>query len=577
MIQKEMLQFAKKYNVIHIVMWITILQVINLCINIMLAFLIASVLSDLMFAEEWVITWKFVGFIALLLVVKAVCHYLSTYLTHYTSHQLKYAIRRDLFQKVLSLKPAQVTKLEISKISQLSVEGIENIEVYYSRYLPQFVYSILAPVMLFTVLSTVSWKIALVLMVSVFLIPVAIVAGVKIGKKVFRTYWNKYLNVGKRFVEGVQGLHILKMFDGDAEYQRLMDRESEDFRKMTMRVLTMQLQSITIMDLIAYGGTAIGIAISVISYQNENISFLGFICFTLLAVEFFLPMRLLGSYFHVGLNGVSAMEELQHLLNLPMDHEKAKKNADIEGNLMVQQLSYTYPQSSSLIKADLLTFKKGHLTGIAGVSGAGKSTLSHLLQRFIEPDEGAVFLGSVNLQDLSTDEVHQHIGSVASQSHIFEGTILSNLQIAKDTVTKEEANALLAFVRLSEFQGRLDKLVLSEGANLSSGQRQKLAVARMLLKDPEVMIFDEATANMDSQSEREIMEIIVSLRNRGKTVIIITHHLQNLVHADSILLMEKGVITEQGTHQTLLQKGGVYAGLWDEQCSLNTLRDDLGA
>ena len=577
MIQKEMLQFAKKYNVIQIVMWITILQVINLCVNIMLAFLIASVLNDFMFAEEWTITGGYVGFIASLLVVKAVCHYVSTCLTHYTSHQLKYKIRRDLFQKVLSLKPAQVTKLEISKISQLSVEGIENIEVYYSRYLPQFVYSILAPILLFVILSAISWKIALVLMISSFLIPVAIVAGVKIGKRVFRTYWNKYLNVGKRFVEGVQGLHILKMFDTDTEYQKIMDRESEDFRKMTMRVLTMQLQSITIMDLIAYGGTAIGIAMSVISYQNENISFLGFICFALLAVEFFLPMRLLGSYFHVGLNGVSAMEELQHLLNLPINQEKEKKSMDIEGNLMIQELSYTYPQSSSSIKAELLTFKKGHLTGITGVSGAGKSTLSHLLQRFIEPDEGAIFLGSMNLQDLSTDEVHQHIGSVASQSHIFEGTILSNLQIAKDSLTEKEADELLAFVRLPEFQGKLDMRVLSEGANLSSGQRQKLAVARMLLKDPEVMIFDEATANMDSQSEREIMETIASLKERGKTVIVITHHLQNLVLADSILVMENGVIAEQGTHQALLQKGGSYAGIWDEQCSLNTLRDVLGA
>ncbi len=577
MIQKEMLQFAKKYNVIYIVMWITVLQVINLCVNIMLAFQIASVLSDLMFAEEWVLTGKFTAFIALLLVVKAGCHYLSTYLTHFTSHQLKYAIRRDLFQKVLSLKPAQITKLEISKISQLSVEGIENIEVYYSRYLPQFVYSILAPILLFIFLSVLSWRISLVLMISVFLIPVAIVAGVKIGKKVFRTYWNKYLNVGKRFVEGVQGLHLLKMFDSDAEYQKIMDQESEDFRKMTMRVLTMQLQSITIMDLIAYGGTAIGIAMSVVSYQNEHISFLGFVCFSLLAVEFFLPMRLLGSYFHVGLNGVSAMEELQHLLNLPLDYEETKKSTGIEGNLMVQQISYTYPQSSSSIKTGLITFKKGHLTGIAGISGSGKTTFSHLLQRFIEPDEGAVFLGSVNLKEYSTEEVHQHIGSVASQSHIFEGTILSNLQIGKDSLTEDEANDMLAFVRLPEFQGRLDKPVLSEGANLSSGQRQKLAVARMLLKDPEVIIFDEATANMDQQSEREIMETILSLKRNGKTVIVITHHLQNLVQADSILVMEKGMIAEQGTHEGLLQKGGVYAGLWDEQCSLNTLRNELGA
>ena len=577
MIQKDMLMLAKKYNIFHIVTWITVLQIINLCLNIMLAFQIARVLSDLMFEEEWTITGGFVALIALLLVVKAVCHYVSTYLTHYTSHHLKYEIRRDLFQKVLSLKPAQITKLEISKISQLSVEGIENIEVYYSRYLPQFVYSILAPVLLFIVLSVISWRIALVLMVSVFLIPVAIVAGVKIGKKVFRTYWNKYLNVGKRFVEGVQGLHILRMYDSDAEYQKMMDQESEDFRKMTMRVLTMQLQSITIMDLIAYGGTAIGIAMSVISYRNESISFLGFVCFALLAVEFFLPMRLLGSYFHVGLNGVSAMEELQQLLDLPMDQENTKKSMDIEGNLMVQQLSYTYPQSSNSIKTDLLTFKKGQLTGIAGVSGSGKTTLSHLLQRFIEPDEGAVFLGSINLKDLSTEEVHQHIGSVASQSHLFEGTILSNLQMAKDSLTEEEANDMLAFVRLPEFQGEVERRVLSEGANLSSGQKQKLAVARMLLKDPEVIIFDEATANMDQQSEREIMETIAMLKEKGKTVIVITHHLQNLVQADSILVMENGVIAEQGTHQTLLQKGGVYAGLWEEQCSLNILRDDMGA
>ena len=577
MIQKEMLQFAKKYKVFHIVLWITILQILNLCVNILLAFQIASVLSDLMFAEEWTITGKFTGLIAFLLVVKAVCHYISTYLTHYTSHQLKYVIRRDLFKNVLSLKPAQVTKLEISKISQLSVEGIENIEVYYSRYLPQFAYSILAPMILFVPLSAVSWKIALVLMISVYLIPVAIVAGVKIGKKVFRTYWNKYLNVGKRFVEGVQGLHILKMYEGYREYQQMMDRESEDFRRMTMRVLTMQLQSITIMDLIAYGGTAIGIALSVGSYQNGNISFLGFVCFALLAVEFFLPMRLLGSYFHVGLNGVSAMEELQHLIQLPVENEKAAVCTDIEGSMMVQQLSYTYPQSSSTIKMDFLVLKKGHFTGVAGVSGSGKTTLSHLLQRFIEPDEGAVFLGSANLAELSTEVIHQYIGSVASQSHLFEGTILSNLQMAKDSLTEEEANDMLAFVRLPEFQGRLEKPVLSEGANLSSGQKQKLAVARMLLQDPEVMIFDEATANMDQQSEREIMETIALLKEKGKTVIVITHHLQNLVQADSIFVMENGEVAEQGTHQVLLQKGGVYAGLWEEQQSLNTLRDNVGA
>jgi len=577
MIQKEMMELAERYEIKKVLVWITILQVINLVANIVIAFGIASVFTKMITNQSVHITIGLTISCLVLLLTKGCCHYYATKLTHYTSHELKYKLRKELFQKLLTFTPQQITQLQVSKISQLSVEGIENIETYFSRYLPQFFYSLITPVILFSTLLLINWKISLVLLISVFLIPVSIVSAVKIGKRVFKTYWNKYLNVGKRFVEGVQGLHILKMFNGDQAFQKVMNEESEQFRVMTMRVLRMQLQSITIMDFVAYGGTATGVVLSIVSFMNGHLSFFGFICFALLSIEFFVPLRLLGSFFHVGLNGVSAVQLLSSVLETEIEVEDGKLEWNIDGNLTLYAVSYVYPTGKKALRNLDLTISKGLFTGIVGESGSGKTTLSHLLQRFIKPTQGAVFTGSVAMNDLSTRQIHETIGSVNNTAHLFAGTIYSNLQMAKEDLTEKQAIDLLHFVKLSEFCHDIYATVISEGLNLSSGQRQKLAIARMLLKNPEIMIFDEATANVDQQSERDIFHIIEQLRMQGKTIIVITHRLQNLLNSDEIIMLENGQIIEKGSHKTLMQQQGKYAHLYVEQQSLENFEIEIGA
>lgn len=570
MIQKEMMVYAKCYSLFKILGWITALQIINLLANILIAVGIAAILSKMFSQQALSISSSFYLFGVLIVIIKGLCHYYSTKLTHYTSHELKYKLRRELLEKLLSLSPQQITQLQISKISQLSVEGIENIDIYYSRYLPQLFYSLLAPILLFITLAFIHWKITLFLLISMCAIPVAIVAAVKIGKQIFHSYWNKYLNVGKKFVEGVQGLHTLKMYDGDQEYQQLMNKESEDFRVMTMKVLRMQLQSITIMDLVSYLGTAVGIVFTIIAYRNDHLTLFGFICFAILAVEFFVPMRLLGSYFHVGLNGMSALKLLTSILEMRSETSKKLSTEPLDGEIHIQDVSYTYPDKSSSFTLNPCTFtiKKGELIGIVGQSGSGKTTISQLLQGFIQPSTGTITIGHKNMKNISPEVIHEYIGSVSNHSHIFEGTIFTNLQMGCSTLTEKQAIEMLQFVKLHEFCAKLHAPVQSEGINLSSGQRQKLAIARMLVKNPSVIIFDEATANIDQQSEYDIFQMIKDLQKQGKTIIVITHYLPNIIHSDEILVFNQGSLVEIGKHYELLIKEGIYAHLYKEQHSL---------
>ncbi len=566
MIQKDMLNYAKRYHVLPIVKKITIMQFINLFINICIAFEIAKVFSSLFNEGDFHLTPFYFVYLFSLLAVKSFCHYYSTKWTHYTSHRLKHRLRRELFEKLLTFSPRQITELETSKISQLAVEGIENIDVYYSRYMPQFFYSLGTPVILFAVMSFIHWKIALLLVISGFLIPVAIVAGVKIGKRIFKTYWNKYLNVGKRFVEGVEGMQTLKIYNGDEAFQEIMNQESEDFRIMTMRVLRMQLQSITIMDLIAYFGTALGIFCSVLAFRNGNLDLFGFVCFAILSVEFFLPFRLLGSFFHVGLNGVSSLQLLSSILEKETVVHKGEVPFKGNGDLLIRHLTYAYPNADQPVLKDCeFMFRNGTVTGIAGASGSGKTTLTNIIQRFLEPSQGEMLLGETDLGSMPPEQLHQLIGSVGSRPHIFEGTIYTNLMMAKPDLTKEEGKEILEFVKLCQFADQLEHPVQSGGTNLSSGQKQKLAIARMLLKNPQVLLFDEATANIDRQSEDDIFAIIHDISRQGKTVIVITHQLHRLQKADQVYLIDGGKVRERGTHEELLACQAVYAELFEEQ------------
>lgn len=566
MIQKEMMVYAKRYRIQKPLALVTILQLGNLIANIMIAFTIANIISSMFTNEEIVITTKLVVSMLLLVVIKGLCNYYSTKMTHYTSHELKYRLRKDLLSKLLSLSPQEITKLQISKISQLSVEGIENIDVYYSRYLPQLFYSLLAPILLFIILATIHFKIALFLLISMCFIPILIIAGVKIGKKVFFSYWNKYLNVGKKFIEGIEGIKTLKMYNGDEAFHQIMNKESEEFRIMTMKVLRMQLQSITLMDLVSYVGTAFGIVFSLVAYANDHLTLFGFICFALLSIEFFVPMRLLGSYFHVGMNGMSALQRLSSILDIEEKDETTFVHQSISGNIVFHHVAYQYDEKETGFRMQPFNMQinKGEYIAIIGPSGSGKTTFSQLLQGFIQPKEGSISIGNHDLSTVSPEVIHSYMGSVSNYSHLFEGTIFSNLQLGCKTLQEEQAREILEFVQLHEFSQNLFAPVKSEGANLSSGQRQKLAIARMLLKDPEVLLFDEATANIDQQSERDIFELIERLHQSGKTVIVITHYLENIIHSDRIIVFENGVLKEEGSHEELLEKAGTYATLYKQ-------------
>ncbi|WP_050616131.1 ABC transporter ATP-binding protein/permease [Bacillus testis] len=569
MIQKEMMVYAKRYSLRKILVWITFLQAINLILNITIAFVIADVISDLFEGSPVSIGWNTLGACMLVLVLKGICHYYSTKWTHYTSHELKSRLRRELLEKLFSLSPQEIAGLQISKISQLSVEGIENIDVYYSRYLPQLFYSLIAPVLLFMALAAIDWKIALFLLFAMCMIPVAIVASVKVGKKIFRTYWNKYLDVGKKFVEGIEGISVLKAFDSDEEYQNIMRKESESFRVMTMKVLRMQLQSITVMDLVSYLGTAIGIVMAAVAFNNGRITLAGFICFALLTVEFFVPMRLLGSYFHVGLNGVSSLKRLTDILSL----KSAGKTSPLlpaGGDIRFDHVSLIYSEEENRKAVQDISFviKKGELTGIVGMSGSGKTTVSRLMEGFLLPTEGTVTIGQDNLAMLNLELVHAYIGSVSAHTHLFEGTVFSNLKVGSNKLTEDKAVEVLEKVKLHELSKDIHAVVRSGGANLSSGQRQKLAIARLLLKDPDVYLFDEATANIDQQSEKDIFSLIDKLRASGKTVIVITHYLKNVKEADQILVFKKGHLVESGRHDSLMKIDGEYARLKHAQDTL---------
>lgn len=570
MIQKEMIVYAKRYRIQKTLAMITVLQIGNLIANIIIAFNIASIISNMFTNKEVIIDVKLVAGMLLLVVIKGLCNYYSTKITHYTSHELKYRLRKDLLSKLLSLSPQEITNLQISKISQLSVEGIENIDVYYSRYLPQLFYSLLAPLLLFIILANIHFKIALFLLISMCCIPILIIVGVKIGKKVFFSYWNKYLNVGKKFVEGIEGLKTLKMYNGDETFHKIMNEESEEFRIMTMKVLRMQLQSITLMDLVSYVGTALGIVFSLLAYENGSISLFGFICFAVLSIEFFVPMRLLGSYFHVGLNGMSALNRLSSILNMEKRDAAIQIDEPISGIILFNKVSYQYPgnETNFILQPFSMQIKKGEYIAIIGPSGSGKTTFSQLLQGFIQPTDGEIFIGEHDLSNISPEFIHAHMGSVSNYSHIFEGTIFSNLQLGCKTLQKDKAREILEFVKLHEFTHNIYAPVKSEGSNLSSGQRQKLAIARMLLKDPEVLLFDEATANIDQQSERDIFELIENLRNNGKTVIVITHYLNNIINSNRIIVFENGLLKEEGSHKELLEQAGTYATLYKKHQSL---------
>lgn len=493
--------------------------------------------------------------------------------SHKISALVKTTLRNKIYTKLCQVKGGYTEKFQTSELTQLATEGVEQMEIYFASYIPQLIYAFLAPVTLFCIYMTLSVKTAVALFICVPLIPLSIVAVQKFAKKLLGKYWGQYMGLSDRFLENLQGLTTLKIYSADTAKHQEMNDEAEAFRKVTMKVLTMQLNSVTVMDVVAYGGTAVGMIFCALAYQDGSITMAEAVFMVLLAAEFFLSMRTLGSFFHIAMNGVAASERMFRFLDT---EEKIKEGIlEIEGNISVKHLDFFYNDKQVLFDVDL-EIPKGSFISIVGESGSGKSTLAKVLSGIISHNKGEITIGNMELQTVGNLE--DFVTVVSLGSYIFQGTLAENLRMAKENATEDELKSALETVQLLGFveeNGGLEMEIAERGSNLSGGQKQRLAIARALLKNSAIYIFDEATSNIDAQSEEKIVEAILGLKGKH-TVLQITHRLANVIQSDAIFYMEQGRVVEKGSHLELLHGKGGYAKLYTTQEELENIGKEGG-
>lgn len=561
---------SKKY-----IAWNVIYQWISLVANITMMVSIADLLSRL-FAntadrENFVCT---VIVVAAAVGIRYFCAVQSAKMGYLSSKAVKKVLREKIYRKLLRLGSSYKEKAQTSEIVQISVEGVEQLETYFGAYLPQFFYAMLAPLTLFIVLGFVNVPAAAVLLVCVPLIPAAIAAVQTWAKKLLSKYWGQYTALGDTFLENLQGLTTLKIYRADDFKNDEMNVEAEKFRKITMKVLTMQLNSITIMDLIAYGGAALGIVMSVTQYSKGNVSLAGCLLIIMLSADFFIPMRQLGSFFHIAMNGMAAGQKIFRLLDLP---EAEEKKADCpKGDIVCRDLHFSYDNDREILNGVNMTFKRGAFTAIVGESGCGKSTISAILTGRNKGYGGSVSVGETELSEIREADLMENITYISHQSYLFKGTVRDNLLMGKPDASDSELWEVLERVNLADFvrnEKGLDTGLSEKASNLSGGQCQRLALARALLHDSPIYIFDEATSNIDVESENDIMNEIQNLAE-SKTVILISHRLVNVVKADAIYVMVNGKIAESGKHRELLENKADYEKLWEAQQRLENYGKD---
>lgn len=561
---------SKKY-----IAWNVIYQWISLVANITMMVSIADLLSRL-FAntadrENFVCT---VIVVAAAVGIRYFCAVQSAKMGYLSSKAVKKVLREKIYRKLLRLGSSYKEKAQTSEIVQISVEGVEQLKTYFGAYLPQFFYAMLAPLTLFIVLGFVNVPAAAVLLVCVPLIPAAIAAVQTWAKKLLSKYWGQYTALGDTFLENLQGLTTLKIYRADDFKNDEMNVEAEKFRKITMKVLTMQLNSITIMDLIAYGGAALGIVMSVTQYSKGNVSLAGCLLIIMLSADFFIPMRQLGSFFHIAMNGMAAGQKIFRLLDLP---EAEEKKADCpKGDIVCRDLHFSYDNDREILSGVNMTFKRGTFTAIVGESGCGKSTISAILTGRNKGYGGSVSVGETELPEIREADLMENITYISHQSYLFKGTVRDNLLMGKPDASDSELWEVLERVNLADFvrnEKGLDTGLSEKASNLSGGQCQRLALARALLHDSPIYIFDEATSNIDVESENDIMNEIQNLAE-SKTVILISHRLVNVVKADAIYVMVNGKIAESGKHRELLENKADYEKLWEAQQRLENYGKD---
>lgn len=502
--------------------------------------------------------------------VRGICTAGAGRMSFLAARSVKRTLRRSIYEKLLRLGPAYSQNVATSEAVQLAAEGVEQLETYFGAYLPQFFYSMLAPATLFALLAPVSLRAALALLVCVPLIPAAIAAVQTFAKKLLGRYWGQYTALGDTFLENLQGLTTLKIYQADGYKQEEMNREAEKFRRITMKVLTMQLNSITIMDLVAYGGAALGMVLAVLEFRAGRIPFWGCFAVIFLSADFFLPMRQLGSFFHIAMNGMAASDKIFRLLDLPEHKQKVSESFPMRHDAVCSNLRFSYESGREILHGVDLQFNQGSFTALVGESGCGKSTIAAILMGRNKGYTGSAAIGGVELKDINENSLLQNITYIGHQSYLFKGTVRDNLMMGKPSASEDELWAVLERVNLAAFlksEKGLDTPLLEKASNLSGGQCQRLALARALLHDSPVYIFDEATSNIDVESENDIMAEIHTLA-KHKTVLLISHRLANVIQSDNIYVLENGRIAESGSHTELLQNHGLYERLWNAQQSL---------
>lgn len=564
----KLLSHAKKYIVFQVVWkWISLLCQIAMIYAA--SMLLESALFDAI-TKNQLLLYGIVIFIAISL--RLICDRQASYASYEASVDVKRILREKLYGKLLKLGASYRESVAASEVVQMAAEGVEQLETYFGKYLSQLFYSLLAPITLFVILAFVNLKASLVLLICVPLIPISIVAVQKFAKKLLNRYWGIYTELGDSFLENLQGLTTLKIYQADADKADEMDEESQRFRRITMKVLTMQLNSTSVMDIIAYGGAAVGMIVTLSEYIKGNVSFNGALMIILLASEFFIPLRLLGSFFHIAMNGMAASDKIFALLDLP---EPKKKEIELGKEPMTIQLEgvqFAYEKERDILEGVTVELSGGSFTSLVGTSGCGKSTIAGILMGRNKGYRGNITIQGQELSEVSEKSLMDHITLVSHNSYLFKGTVRENLKMGKAGASEEEMCAVLEKVNLLGFlqeQQGLDTPILERGSNFSGGQCQRLALARALLHDTPVYIFDEATSNIDMESEEMIMEVIRGLA-KTKTILLISHRLANVVESDRIYMLEKGHVVQSGTHKELMESGGAYADLYRYQRDLES-------
>lgn len=491
-------------------------------------------------------------------------------MSYAASAGVKRILRDKIYEKLLKLGASYRERISSAEAVQMSVEGVEQLETYFGRYLPQLFYSILAPVTLFFCLKPISLKASAVLLICVPLIPISIVAVQKIAKRLLQRYWGMYTQLGDSFLENLQGMTTLKIYQADEQKAAEMDEEASRFRKITMKVLTMQLNSTSVMDIIAYGGAAAGMILAVREFMAGNVSFGGALVIILLAAEFFIPLRLLGSFFHIAMNGMAASDKIFVLLDQEEPRQGTEDFPEDDFGIHIKNVSFSYDGKRQILKDISMEFPSGSFISLVGESGCGKSTIAGILAGKNKNDQGEVCIGQTPLENIREEERMKHITLVTHNSYLFQGTVEENLRMAKPDAELSEMREALQAVNLLDFlndQDGLQTKLTEKAENFSGGQRQRLALARALLHDTPIYIFDEAASNIDAESEEMIMDVIRKLAET-KTVLLISHRLSNVTECDRIYMMEGGQIKEQGTHDQLISREGKYKMLYQEQREL---------